>query len=258
MIDLLRALGELLMRPLDRMPEGAALLVVSVVSGVVALYVVKWTTNQKKLSAARDQLTSAVLEIRLYLDSPRRVWKAQGRVAAWTGKYIVRALPALLLLVVPFTLVFMHMYVRHEVAPVSVGEDVLVKLEADAEAVTAAMPAGVEQTAPVFRGSGSTYYLRVRPSVAGRHEIVFDIDGVPVTKLVVAGAGRVSSPERGGGIHALWALGVEGGAPRTVARISVAHPSADRSWLGMPWWAFWLVVSTVAAFALRRPLGVVI
>lgn len=258
MTDLLRGLGELLLGPLDRLPELASLLVVSLVSGVLALYVVKWTTDQSALGRARDQLASAVLEVRLFLDSPRRVWRAQGRVVAWTGRYMARAMPALLLMIIPFTLAFMHLLVRHEVAPLPVGEDALVKVEGTTADVSLEVPDGVVATAPMFRGKGPTWYARVRPERAGRHELAFRVGGDVVTKLLVVGTGRVSSPERRGGVAGLWALGTEDAAPVSVTRISVEHPPADRTWLGMPWWMVWLVASTGFALALRRPLGVVI
>ena len=43
-----------------------------------------------------------------------------------------------------------------------------------------------------------------------------------------------------------------------IASIAVEHPAADTSWLplSMPWWGYWLIVATVAALDLRKPLGV--
>jgi hypothetical protein len=260
-IDLVRGGAELLLVPLDRMPEGVALAVVSILSGVIALYVVKWTTDQRALQAARDQLAASLLEVRLFLDSPRRVFRAQLRVTAWTGRYMARAMPALLLMVVPFTLAFMHLFVRHEVAPLPIGEDVLVQVELDAGStaeVTLTTPAGVVQTAPLFVAAGPIVYARVRASEAGRHELAFTVGGEPMTKLLVAGEGRVTSPERRSGLAGLWALGTEGATSAPVSRVFIEHPPALREWLGMPWWLFWLVVSTVAALVLRKPLGVVI
>ena len=45
-----------------------------------------------------------------------------------------------------------------------------------------------------------------------------------------------------------------------IAAIAVEHPPAPQSWLGlpMPWWVYWLIVSTVFALLLRRPMGVVL
>ncbi len=258
MIGSVRGLFELLLFPVDGLPEGVALAIVSVVTGVLALYVVKWTTDQARLAQARDQLASALLEVRLFLDSPRRVWKAQGRVVAWTARYMVRATPALLVMIVPFTLLFLHLYVRHELAPLPVGEDVLVKLEGDIDDLALTTPPGVEQTAPLFRGVASAWYARVRPTTPGRHTLRFEVGGGVETKLLVVGDGRVVSPETRAGLAGLWALTGERARPSLVRRISVEHPAARRSWLGMPWWLVWLLASTAAALGLRRPLGVVI
>ena len=264
-IDLLRAGIELLVAPLDALPEWAALTVVSVVSGVFALLVVKGTTDQVRVAAARDQLLAAVLEMRIFLDSPKKVFRAQGRVVRWTARYVAVTLPALVLLAVPLTLVFLHLAARHEVAPIPVGEQVLVTVElSDATAVpdcALGVPAGVEQTAPLFRSPGACR-ARVKAVTAGRHVLDFEVGEHRVTKLLVSGdlptLGRGTSPERRGGIAALWALGVERALNGEIQRVSIDHPAAERPWLGMPWWLGWLLVSTGAALLLKGPFGVVI
>ncbi len=258
MIGLLRGGMELLFAPLDHLPEGLALAIVSVITGVFALLVVRATTDQRALAVARDQLASAVLEIRLYLDSPRRVWKAQGRVAVWTARYVARAAPALLVMIVPFTLVFMHMYVRHEVAPLPVGEDVVVRIETTSEDLRVTSARDLELTAPVFHSPGVGWYARVRPRTAGEHDLSIEIAGQVVVKRLHVGEGRLTSPERRSGLAALWALSSEGPVPGIVRGIFVEHPPARRSWLGMPWWLGWVLASTAAAWLLRKPLKVVI
>jgi hypothetical protein len=43
-----------------------------------------------------------------------------------------------------------------------------------------------------------------------------------------------------------------------VSAVSVAYPQAEQHWLGMeiPWWLYWLLLATVAALVLKRPLEV--
>jgi hypothetical protein len=257
-IDLAHAATELAFVPLDRLPEGPALLVVSVASGALALLAVKRTTDQRRLAAARDQLTSGVLEMRIYLDSPRRVLRAQWRVVQWTARYVAAALPAVLVLALPFTLLFVHLMVRHEVAPVPVGQDVLLKVEAEGDTLVLRTPPGVEHTASFTSVSG-TFYARLRPTEPGRHLLELRVGDRSETKLLVAGDGRgASSPERRSGLATLWGVGVERGLTGGITRISIEHPAAHRSWFGMPWWLVWLVVSTGTALVLRRPMKVVI
>ena len=59
----------------------------------------------------------------------------------------------------------------------------------------------------------------------------------------------------------MWAIGMEPPIPDSsgLKSIAVEHQPRDVHIFGvaMPWWIYWLIISLVAALALRRPMGVV-
>lgn len=258
MIGPLRAIVEWSLVPFDHLPPWLGLTLVSVLTGVFALLVVRWTTNQVAVAAARDQMSAAILEMRLWLDSPKRVLMAQGRMLAWTGRYVGRTLPALVLLAVPLSLAFLNLEMRHARAGVVAGGDALLRVDGGTADLRVAGP--LPASAPVFvHPTDGAAYVRVATPDAGRFEVELSQGSATASKLVVVGDSGPVSLERAAGWDALWAFGVEGPlAAGPISRISVEHPARVGSWLGMPWWGYWLVVSTGAALLLRKPLGVVI
>jgi hypothetical protein len=259
-------LTELALTPFDAMPPWLGLTLVSILTGVVALLVVRWTTAQAAMQRARDQMMAALYEMRIFLDRPRRVFAAQGRMAVQTLKYVGITLPALFVLAAPLTALFVHLELRHGLQPLEPGEEVVVRFELAETAVGAPIRAeakdGLTITAPLFvLDSEPAAFVRVRAERPGPAVLILHVGETATTKELLAGSGREPvSMERRAGLSRLWAMGIEGGLPADspVQRAVVPYEARDGSWLGMPWWGFWLVVSVVAAFALRRPFGVVL
>ena len=259
-------LTELALRPFDALPPWLGLTLVSILTGVFALLVVRWTTAQAAMQRARDQMTSALYEMRIFLDSPRRVFAAQGRMAVQTVKYVGLTLPALLIVAGPLTALFIHLELRHGLQPMPVDQDVVVRVELGGTAarddITAEAGDGLAITAPVFRlWSENAAFVRVRGQREGAGVLSVRVGDVTVEKELLTGEGRAPvSVERRAGLSRWWAMGTEAGLDTDgpVQRIVVPYVARDGSWLWMPWWGFWLLVSIVAAFALRRPFGVVL
>lgn len=252
--------AEWVMAPLDALGKGVSLAIITVVTGGIALFVVKLTTNQHALVRSRQKMVAALYEMRLFLDAPARVVRAQVRLVLWSFAYTAQTLPGLVILTVPLGLVFLHLDLRHGFAPHEVGEQVLFGI-ATADAATAKdvsiePPEGLSIAAgPVVASREGRVYYRLQIDKPGRHAVVVRAGDTSEQKLVVAEPGAVSL-ERVQGIENAWApsseAALDGEGP--FSRIWVEHDTAEYVLLGIPWWAFWLVGSVVAALLLRRPL----
>lgn len=263
-----RSVGETILSLFDLAPPSVALTVIAIVSGVGMLWVFGKTTHQKGLERARDRMVSAVYEVRLFPDSLVRMWKSIGRLLGWGFGYIGYTLPAILVLAIPLVLMFVHLDIRYGQAPLEAGETTLVKVTladgVDGSTVQARPGAGYEITAPPLWDAGErTVYLRLRVTEPGTHTLVLDTPRGQVEKVISAdpAASRVSA-ERRSGLESWIALGYEPPleASSGVETITLAHPYREDAWLGipMPWWIYWLIVSMATAFALRKPMGVVL
>lgn len=248
------------MAPLDWLPRSLSLAIVTVVTGGVALWVVKLTTHQHSLVRSRQKMVAALYEMRLFLDAPARVLRAQIRLVFWSLAYTAQTLPGLIVLTVPLGLVMLHLDLRHGFAPHEVGARVMFGVAVtDASAVSSVeieAPDGLKIDAgPVVAEREGRVYYRLEVAAPGRHVVRVKSGDVAEEKLVVAAPGAVSL-ERIAGISNAWAPSAEPSldSDGPFARIWVEHDTAEYAVLGVPWWLFWLVGSVIAALLLRRPL----
>jgi hypothetical protein len=251
---MIRRLAGGLVGLVDGLNALAGLTVISVVCGVLMLWVLGKTTPQRRLERARDRMVSAVYEVRLFLDSPGRVWRAQARLVLASFVYLAYLLPAFVILLPPLALLYPPLDARYGIAPLPPGEPALVKVEL----AGATTPATV---APLFVEDERTLYLRVVVDEPGQPVLGLRVGDAEVGKRLSADPARPVSVERASGLLDLLAFGDEAAlaAEDGVSRISVGHAAAARTWLGLavPWWVYWLIVSMATALALRRPMGIV-
>jgi hypothetical protein len=253
--------------PFDALPAFWALTLISLVSGAFMLWVVGKTTPQRRVEIARARMASAIYEMRLFLDSPGRILRSQARMLGWSFAYIGYMLPAFLILTVPLGPLFLHMHARYGQAALPTGVPIAITVRMEpgrdlAQIAPGELPAGVRVTAPPLRVlDEDRVYLRAVIDTPGTYALPVRVGGAIVAKRLVADpAAQEMNAERCRGLCLLESLGDEAPLPGElgVASIAVEHPDADASWLplGMPWWAYWLLLATVAALALRRPMNV--
>src|SRR4030067_1152469 len=77
------------------------MIIISTLTGVVLLFVVRCTSNQRGIRAAKDRILSHLLEVVLYRDELRVVLRAQARLAKDKLRYLGHALVPLCFMGVP-------------------------------------------------------------------------------------------------------------------------------------------------------------
>lgn len=264
---IVRQAFEGLLWPFDLLPDLLSLTLLSIITGVVLLWLVGKTTPQRLVEKARNKMTAAIYEIRLYLDSPGRVFRCQGRLLGWSFIYVGVMMPALVAAALPLGLLYLHLETRFGLDPLARGEQVVLRVDlndgVDGYQVVAEPQDGAESTAPpVFDEEENVVYLRYAITGESVSELGVRVGDHVATKGISVGSrGRSVSAERFAGVGGFWQFGDErplsGDSP--VAGISLSYPPRERSWLGIPiWWIYWLLVATVAAFALRNRMNVAI
>jgi len=279
----LRAVFDVALRPFAALPPIVPVTIVALVSGIFALLVYRWTSNQTAIAAVKRRLFGHLLEVRLFNDDLRAVLAAQLRLLRENLTYLRLNLVPLLWMIVPFMLLIAQLQFHYGYDGLEAGERTLLVVDlaptepaaaggdqtATRPPVELEAPAGVAvETAGVWVPSLRQVVWRLRANEPGRHELVVRVDGGEFTKsLFVAdpqgGASwvRRSPTRRRAAILDQLLYPAEPSLPRggPIERIDVQYGTAAISFFGLfdvHWLIAFLILSLAFAFALRNRFGV--
>ena len=119
---------DFLLLPFRGMHPGVGLLVVSVITGVVMLFIFGKTSNQKMITAAKNRLWAYIMEMWLFRNEPRVMFSSIGNIAKSNLVYLRHSLRPLLFLIVPVLLIMVQLGIRYGHAPLSAGEETIVSV----------------------------------------------------------------------------------------------------------------------------------
>lgn len=244
-----------------------SLAALGVALGLLLLLVLRKVSNQEAIRSIRRQLQACLYELRLFVDEPALVWRAQMRLLWLNVRYLALMLRPALILAVPMLFLFSVLEPFYGKAPLPVSEAslVTVKLAHLPGAVVAPPilqpPEGIQVETPAVRMEGTGLICwRIRPEkpISGLLRVVFPTE--IVTKRIASGTKpELLSTKR---VQSLWQLfwhPVESPLPAgSVEWIEISYPSRAFSWLGLelPWFVWILLFSMAAVLALKRPLRV--
>ncbi|MDY7109962.1 MAG: hypothetical protein SYC29_15125 [Planctomycetota bacterium] len=245
----------------------AALLIVSVVTGIVMTIVFRFTSRQAALRAASDRTKAMLLGMRLFNNDLRTALRYQGGLLKATGARLVHSLPPMIVLIIPILLLLVQLAHRFEWRALEIGEQAVASIEIAEDAwdewreATIEPPGGVVVETPALRDEQRhSMHWRLRVDAAPASSIRWRVGDVVVAKRIVAAAETARlvavSPERtsagfiGAALHPVEG-GLAGDSP--VKRIEITYPARETPMLGMsiPWWATFLIVSLVTALIVR-------
>jgi hypothetical protein len=267
---MLDRLFDLLLRPLRQLPILMSLAVVSLVTAIAVLLVVRATSNQQALAAVKRQMYADLLEMRLFNDDLRAMWRAQWSMLRHNGRYLRLSLVPALWTLVPLALVLTQLQFHFGYAEVGVGEPVVVtavlKSRGDLPDVRLELPRGVRLDSAAIRfpalqqvvwrvvaDSSGEFVLGVRAGGATYDKTLGICGGALARRSPVRPAPRLFDQLR---------YPSETPLPDSAPLASIAVAYADRpfdvvGWQ-VPWIAAYIALSFVFALALRRPLRVTV
>ena len=267
----LGGLVEGLLSPFREFPPLVGLTVVSLVTGVAVLLVVKATSNQQGIKAVKRKIAAGIFEIRLFNDDPRAILRAQADILRHSFTYMGLNLVPVLWMIVPLVLVIIQLQSLYGYAGPEPGGTTLVKVVFNSDAPSVAPDVSLEadpgigvETPLLWIPSLREAAWRIAVRHPGEHELRVRIgDNVLSKHVLVSEAVVRRSPVRpsDGFIDQLLnpvERPLQGDLP--IESITVMYPEASMGFLF--WEAHWLVVyfvlSVLVAVALQRPFGVVL
>jgi hypothetical protein len=194
----------------------------------------RWS-DQKSIAEVKRKIAAHLLEFRLFMDEPRVVLRSQAALLVENARLLRLLVPPLLIMAVPIAALMWQLDALYSRAPLRVGEAAVVSTDSPQRAIT--VPDGVRvETETIYLPSAGDSCWRIRPvrAVSGTARVA------ELQARIVAGSGIAYLPDPIASRH----------------RLEITYPHA--SVFGLHWVVWFFVLSTIAAFILRRPLRVVI
>ncbi len=274
------AIFDLLLRPFEGLSPLWSLVPLGVVFTVFALYVFKWTSNQKALDRVKQRIHAGIFEIRLFNDDLRSIARSQFDVMGQVVKQLALTLVPLLWMLIPFAIVIPQLQFRYGYSGLRPGETTLLEVTMRGEdggaekapdpnrakpALRLEAPPGVEvQTEALWIPLENEMVWRLGSREPGSYQLrLIDDSGFETTKsLVVSDRVVRRSPIKVNSGDWLGQIAYPAETPvpadGPIEKIELAYPEADVNLFG--WKTHWLIafvlLTIVFAFALRGPLGV--
>jgi hypothetical protein len=269
---------DLLMRPMEGLHPLVPLALWSVIVGVVAMIIYKYTSNQDGIHDAKEKIKGHFYEVWLYIDDAAVIARAQLLIMLNALRYLGYALPPLVIMIVIFFPLFANFETRYAMRPVAPGDDVLVKLRLTGhfdgwQDVKLDLQEGVAITGhPIrfirkilkdskgIRQEKSRDYeinYKLRPERAGSHQLRFKAKGESFTVPLVVGGdyGARVPPYSTTSLGTALLFPPVAGIPAKsgVRHVEITYPEAEFPFLGWNTWWIWpfLIISIIAALAVK-------
>ena len=190
------AMGSVLLAPVAVLPGWLSATAIAAVTGLMLLLVFKYTSNQRAIKRARDDIRAHRLGRKLFKQNASAAFRTQGRIIAAAFRLLALAVPPTLVMVVPVLLLWGQMALWYQSRPLRVGEEAVVSLELNGD-IGDAWPEmrlrptdAAEVTAgPVRMFSQGEVCWSIRARKSGYHRLVIDVEGRPYEKELAVGNG---------------------------------------------------------------------
>jgi uncharacterized membrane protein (DUF106 family) len=271
--SVLRVLIDTLQAPLAGADPVVGIALWSIPTGVFALLVFKWTSNQQRIAEVKRRIHACLFEIRLFNDDLRAILRAQGEILRHVLHYQGLALKPMIWILPPLVLLMVHLHGFYGFRGFEPGDSALLQVELnDGWQNTAAggrpdlrleVPPGLRlETPAMWVPALGEVNWRIASDDWGDYVLRFSVGQGDVSKSVRVTDRVVRlSPIRPSTnlIDQLeWPSELPLAASSPIRSISVAYP--DQSVLGWEWRYAWMVVffalTMVIAVALKNRFGV--
>jgi hypothetical protein len=208
----------------------ASLAALSAIWGVLAVLVFHRFTNRSAVRVAINRIYARLLEIRLYSEELSLVWRAQKQLIADNLKFLARIAPAILIMAIPFALLYPQLDAIYGTAPLEVGHTATVTLLGNQG--TLQVPQGIQvETPPVKDEADHQVSWRIRALTPTRGTLRLTLpDGAAIARTIASG-NRTLAPNH-----------------RRESSVEIDYPRADVTIAGisLPWLIWFLLISAVS------------
>ncbi len=253
----------------------AIVIVLSLIVGLLMVVLFGFTSDQKAIGIAKDQLKAHLLAVRLYRDQIPVVMGSYGKILRGTGRYLKLAFKPLLYVIIPITLLMVQVDRYLGATPIPTNAPFLLTVHLAATAgsdatneATLNLPPEITMTAPaVHIAAENEIVWRLVGSKEGKYEVKIAVGQTPgatatVTKTVCLGSDlpRISTVRLRGHFWERMFSSAEPALPENSPIDSILINYPDRNieiaGYGMNWIWLFFILSMVAGFIFKELLGI--
>ncbi|MFZ0799359.1 MAG: hypothetical protein WAM98_16365 [Terriglobales bacterium] len=253
----------------------AIVVVLSLVVGLLMVVLFGYTSDQKAIGLAKDQLKAHLLAVRLYRDQIPVVMGSYGKILRGTGRYLKLAFKPLLYVIIPITFLIVQIDRYLGATPIPPGAPFLLTVHlagvssgqaAGGDApndVTLDLPPEITMTAPpVHVPAENEIVWRLVGSKEGQYEVKIAAAGQDAAKAVCVGSdvARISTVRLRGQFWERIFSSAEPALPENspIDSISINYPdrNIEIAGYGMNWIWLFFILSMVAGFIFKELLGI--
>ena len=259
---------DLICRPFQAVAPIWAMTLVSLITGVVMVWIFGKVSDQATIKELREQIRGNLIGVRLFQADISVVLRLQQRIFGDTFRYMRYALVPMVVLLVPTVLIITQLQLRFTVRPLEPGEQALVKAYVrdasllDGE-VDLSVPDGLHvETRGVRIPSTREVAWRIRAAASGHHTIAVRIGDQQIETRVIAGDRWGAVPQRRTG-RGMWDTLLYPGEPpipgnHGIEAVEITYPALDLAAFGwsVNWLVAFLILSIAFGFAFKDALGV--
>jgi uncharacterized membrane protein (DUF106 family) len=247
----------------------AIVIILSVVIGLLMIVLFGYTSDQKAIGIAKDQLKAHLLAVRLYRDQLHVVMGSYGKVLRGTGRYLKLAFKPLLYVIIPITLMIVWLDRSLGLTAIQTNTPFLLTARVNnpqaLDSVSIDLPPQITASAPpVHVVADNEVVWRLVASQQGAYEVKISAGGQSAVKTVRVSAELAQvSPERWR--DHFWERMFSSGesalpSDSAVESISVNYPERNIP-LGiagyeMNWIWLFFILSMIAGFIFKELLGI--
>lgn len=247
-------LGDLAFALLSIVSSTVALWIISAVTGVVMLWLWRYTSNQKAIGDVRRKISANLLASRLFKDDLSVTFQAQRQIVWQAIRLLGHSLKPMAIMMIPFVLIMAQIGLRYEHRPLPAGQKARVKVTLKPGTTWKGvgdqiqLPEGMAKDAndPCRVEPLRTVDWRITPTKPGEFKLCFGkgADAVDMPLRVGDGFVRVSRM-RGGGFFDRLLYSAEPSIPKSSVFESIEVDYPTRATLVFGWDVHWLLTLLV-------------
>jgi len=245
----------------------ALVILLSLTIGLLMVMVFRYTSDQKAIRLAKNQLKAHLLAVRLFQDQLPVVLSSYGSILRCTGRYLQLAFKPLLIVALPLTFLIVQLDRYLGWTPLPPGQAFLLKARATSpdavNELSLRLPPEMSTTAPAVHVPAENEVVwRVVAEKNGEYNVIIGVAGRTLAKRVVVSSGlsRISPIRLQGRFWQRIFVSGEPALPENspVQSVEVGYPSREIKFMGFEWNWIWLffLLSLVAGFVFKSVLRI--